>query len=180
MSAWVWDHLPNKTGIDTARGLFSFAGVPLIALAAVLAASSAEKRTEQTLRGGSHLVLAWVLAFLAAIHGLVLAMAVGRLAVLMDALPWVIALFFFGLGPLVVFLEPKSPMGIRTKNTLESEPVWRKTHVVLGVLFALAGAFGVVANLLQLEDPLRLGASVLPGVFALTAAIAYGARLKTP
>lgn len=180
MSAWVWDSLPNRTGIEPERAVFSFLGVPLIAFAAVLAARSGEKRFGQPLSGASHLVLAWVIAFLAAVHGMVLAMSVGRLTVLMDALPLAIALFFFGLGPLVAYLEPRSPMGIRTRNTMANDAVWKKTHAVLGVLFAIAGVVGAGAHFAGLEVPIRLGAAVLPGVIALAIAIIYGARLKNP
>lgn len=176
ISARVWDQLPKGTDIPLGQAVFTFGGVPLIALATVLAASAAEKRTSTTLGRGSQFVLAWVISFLAAIHAMVLALALGKLSSLTVALPPAIAVFFLGLGPLVAMLEPKSAMGIRTKATLESDAIWRKTHLILGVSFAVAGGVGGVVSLLELEVPVRMAASAISGVAALLVAIAYAAR----
>jgi hypothetical protein len=174
MSARVWDWLPPNAKVDPAAAIFTFAGVPLLALAVTLIGQRAEQTSASKLGRASALLLSWVITFLAAVHAMVLAQAIGKLDSVLVAMPPAIGVFFLGLGPLLAMLEPGSPMGIRTKATLGDSARWRKTHLVLGVLFAISGGLGIAASALGLDVQTRLGAAVVPGVLALIVAIAYG------
>lgn len=176
MSARVWDQIPKNLDVETAQAVFTFAGVPVLAFALLLSAREAERRSGNRFGAGSSLVLAWVIAFFLSVHAMVLGQAIGKIESLMDLLPWAISIFFFGLGPFAVFLEPKSPMGVRTPATLGDDLRWKKTHAVLGASFAIAGVVGLSGIALGLDVPARIAASVLPGVVALIVAIAYGSR----
>lgn len=176
MSARVWDQIPKTLDVEPAQAVFTFAGVPLLAFALLLSSREAERRSGRRFGTGSSLVLAWVIAFFLAVHAMVLGQAIGKVESLMDVLPWAISVFFFGLGPFAVLLEPKSPMGVRTPATLGDDLHWKKTHAVLGGSFAIAGVVGLSGMLLGLDVPARIAASVLPGVVALIVAIAYGSR----
>jgi uncharacterized membrane protein len=78
-----------------------------------------------------------------------------------------------GLGLLLIVLGnymPRLPrnffFGIRTPWTLASEIVWKKTHVVSGLLFVAAGALVILLSLLGLPQHIVLLSVLVPiGLF---------------
>jgi uncharacterized membrane protein len=96
------------------------------------------------------LVVNVLLGFLAAVHALLLAAAVGWPV---DVARWLVAL----LGVMMIVLGNYLPrvrsnwwMGVRTPWTLESERVWRDTHRLAGRTFVAGGVLAVGSALLPI------------------------------
>lgn len=79
------------------------------------------------------------------------------------AVPALVGILFILVGNYMPRMRPNWFMGIRTPWTLSSDTVWRKTHLLGGRLFMLAGLAMLVAPLLPaaLQPALLIGTIVL-------------------
>lgn len=87
-------------------------------------------------------------AFLAYVHGLVLAWNLGYEAPIGQALVPAIAVLYYAVGALMERARPNWFIGIRTPWTLEDEAVWESTHRRAALGFKLAGVLALGGLLL--------------------------------
>lgn len=141
----IWVRLnPARFGAQPKDSILT--GLPLLALlvfAFVRAAVASSGRV-------SDLLLTWLIAFLMALHTVLLAVSIGLISDLGVWVPIATGILFVGLGPTMAMLEPGSMMGLRVKATLGDPAIWRRTHRFLGAGFA---GFGVLGAGLALVDP---------------------------
>jgi uncharacterized membrane protein len=92
-----------------------------------------------------------VIAFMAALHVLILGRALGWPVDITSATLLGVGLLFMIIGNLLPRTRSNWWMGIRTPWTMENENVWRATHRLAGKTFMLGGGITVVAALLPLS-----------------------------
>ena len=95
-------------------------------------------------------IRAAVLLLMAAIYGMVIAWVLEKPINMSRLMPAAIGALFIFLGSVLGKVKPNWFVGIRTPWTLSSRRSWERTHQLggrlflgLGVLFLLAGAFGL-------------------------------------
>ncbi|HEU4564854.1 MAG TPA: SdpI family protein [Gemmatimonadaceae bacterium] len=106
------------------------------------------------------LLVALIVGFVAAIHVVVLGVALGWPLSIERVVPVGIGLLFVVLGNLLPRARSNWFFGIRTPWTLSSERVWERTHRVGGYLF-VAGGLALVVTALVLP---KMGPTVLVAV----------------
>lgn len=89
-----------------------------------------------------------IMAYLAYAYGLTLARNLGVRFDLMPALVPAIAVLTFAAGVMMEHAEQNWFIGIRTPWTLSSQTVWKKTHLLGGRLFKIAGVATLAGILL--------------------------------
>jgi len=99
-----------------------------------------------------------IAAFVAYVHGVVVAWNLGYQVAVGQALAPAIAVLYVGVGFLLERAERNWFVGIRTPWTLSSDAVWRRTHDRAATLFKVAGV-------------LALGALLFPAQFVYFAAV---------
>jgi hypothetical protein len=124
-----------------------------------------ENHTDGTVQA----IVAWVVAFLIAVHTLVLAVVVGVEAVQPWASRAVVVLLgatLVGIGNLLPRTRPNVAFGVRTARTLGDRQLWIITHraggyvaVAIGLVIAVAGVFVAGPNI-----PALAGGSCLTGL----------------
>ena len=112
-----------------------------------------------------------VLAFVAAVHVLMLGKALGWPINMNRVASLGIGGLFVLLGNLMTRLRPNWFMGIRTPWTLSSDTVWRKTHRFGGIAFVIAGL--CIAATALLESPWALYGGMGVGGAAALATVVY-------
>ncbi len=171
LSAWVYsERLPPdfRTASPTLLGVFLV--VPSVALFLLLLL----RRLGPTPSRAGDLLVLWLMTFFFLVHAAVLAVALGMLRSLVAAVPLAVSVLLLGLGPVLGQLEPGSPLGIRTAQTLAHEAAWIRTHRVAAWAFAGAGLLGLGS--LFFDRWLRFGFVVLPALAALVASLVAGLR----
>jgi uncharacterized membrane protein len=88
------------------------------------------------------------MVFMAFVHGLMIAVAMGFPLQMHRVVPFGISLLFVALGPFMPGLAPNPVMGVRTKWTMRSASVWKATHALTGRLFVFGGLALAVASAL--------------------------------
>lgn len=175
LSAWVYTKkLDEPAQEPTPKLLIAFLGMPIFSFLFLVVLRFVAKRTSPAQSRSGDLVIIWVVTFLFCIHAAVLAAVIGMFS-LNRAVPVAVALLLIGLGPVLGSLEPGSAMGIRTKATLGSPSVWKRTHKLAARLLVLAGLMGLSA--LLFEGIWVLFAAVVPAILAVVFAIIHAARL---
>jgi uncharacterized membrane protein len=174
LSAFVYQKLPRPGATGTTRAFVLFLGTPALTLVGFVFYHLLAKKMEA--RKSDTLAIVWILTFFFGVHALVLAMAIGLLKSLQQAMPIAVSILLVGLGPVMAQLEPNSAMGIRTKATLSSAVAWGKVHRLLGGLFPIAGALGLSA--LWLEGWTLIAAAVVPAFVALLIGVVYGLLVR--
>ncbi len=175
LSAWVYTNkLDARDQEMTPKLLLAFLGTPAFSVLLTLLLRLLTRRTERTPSRTGDLMIIWVSAFLFCIHASVLAAAIGMFP-LDRGVPAATAILLLGLGPVLGTLEPNSAMGIRTRRTLKSESVWRKTHRAAAKMFVVAGLAGLSA--LFFQGRWVFVASLVPAILAVVLAIIYAARV---
>lgn len=174
LSAWAWDRVPERVAVhwDLYGNVDRYGGrvegllaVPLIGIAIYLVLRLVPllgMNHEQFARAYDVLRTS-LMAFLVAVHALMIANAVG---VHVDVPRWIAALtglLFVVMGNTMGKLRPNAYAGVRTPWTLTSKLSWTKTHRLAGFLFIGTGL--VVAILALISAPLALG-----GILGLTTA----------
>lgn len=110
-----------------------------------------------------------ILLFFLYVYGLTLAWNIGAPFDLMRWFMPAFAVLFWVVGIMVSHAEPNWTIGIRTPWTLSSETVWKKTHILSGKLFKVAGSLMLLgvfwsgAELYLLFIPI-LAAALVPAV----------------
>lgn len=176
-SAWAYPHLPERVVTHwgsngepngwSGRG-FAAWFVPLLGLGMWLLlrwipAIDPRRENYDKFRPTYELLIALIVGFLAAIHIVVLGIALGWPLSIERVMPLGIGLLFVVLGNLLPRARSNWFFGIRTPWTLSSERVWERTHRVGGYLFV---AGGVVLVLTALLSP-RASSVVMVAVVAL-------------
>lgn len=92
-------------------------------------------------RMGRHgdLIVTWLMAFLMAMHAMLLGLGVGVLRDLSIAVPIGTGVLLVGLSLPMAALEFQSAMGIRISATLGDEAIWRRAHRLMGAGLAMSG-----------------------------------------
>lgn len=161
-TALLWDRLPDRMpthwGIDgrvdgwsgRAQGALL---LPLVALATwglaeLLPRIDPRRRNFAQMRGAYDLTISAVMTFLAGLHGLVLATALGRDVPIGRLVPAGVGLLLLVVGRALPQAQPNWWFGIRTPWTLSSDRVWARTHRVGGRLMTAAGAVVLLAAVL--------------------------------
>lgn len=159
---WALPHLPERVpthwGIDgqpddwssPASAAFLMPGmmVLLALIFAVLPHIDPLKKNYEFHGSVYFLLVNVVVAFMGAVHVMVLGAALGWPISINRAVPALIGALFVFIGNLLPRIRPNWFMGIRTPWTLSSESVWRKTHRVGGYAFTIAGLIFVAFALL--------------------------------
>jgi uncharacterized membrane protein len=91
-----------------------------------------------------------MVAFLAAVHGVVLASNLGYEFAITPFLLGFVGIIFVYSSLLLRVAEPNWFVGIRTPWTLSSDEVWRRTHRLTSVLMAAVGVAVVFISVLDL------------------------------
>ncbi|MCA9556194.1 MAG: SdpI family protein [Myxococcales bacterium] len=178
LSAWVHtERLPQHTTASAGKLAAVFLGVPALQILALVGLRKVLARAGRTSAMADLLVL-WLVVFLFGLHAAILAVAVGMLESLGRGVPVAISLLLLGFGPALAFMEPGSPLGIRTRATLASPAAWRATHRFAAVVFGLAGLLAPVG--LLFEGAEALYAALAPALVALSLALARGALARAP
>ncbi|WP_051276227.1 SdpI family protein [Desulfovirgula thermocuniculi] len=182
--AAAYAHLPEmvpahwnlKGEVDNYFSRFGGAfALPLLAAGiylAMLLLPFADPRRESYRRfaGAYRAVRMGLLVFLAALHGLILAVGLGGPADLVPRIvPLLTGALFVVIGNYLPQVRPNYFFGIRTPWTLADEEVWRRTHRFSGPVFVLAGLAVMAASLLPSPagftvTMVALGAAVLSTV----------------
>lgn len=87
---------------------------------------------------------------------------------------FVVGILFIVLGAMMPFVKRNHWFGVRTKWTLGSETVWRKTQRFGGILFCVAGGITLVG--LLLPQPWLLFPSLVSILGAGAGSVLYGRR----
>mgnify|MGYP000373739717 CR=1 FL=1 len=93
-------------------------------------------------------VVVATLAFLAFVHGLVLAYNLGYEVSIAEATYLAVGVLYVALGVAMRYVERNWIVGFRTPWTLSDDAVWERTHAVGSVALALAGVVTVVGTAL--------------------------------
>ncbi len=175
LSAWVHtEKLPPKLSIGTVKIVLLFVGVPALQVLSLwLLRKILTKRGDSR---GADLMVLWLMTFLFGLHATLLGTAVGLITSVGRGVPVAVALLMLGIAPALAYLEPNSPMGIRTPATLASPSAWRRTHRFAAIAFVVAGLLAPLGLLLPGVDGLLL--ALAPAVLAVGAAIVRGATVK--
>lgn len=106
-----------------------------------------------------------VIAFICALHVLVIGRALGWPVDIVSSVLIGIGLLFMIMGNFMPRLRSNWWMGIRTPWTMENEKVWRDTHRLAGKTFMIGGAITVIAALLpeSVRPWLAIGALGIAG-----------------
>ncbi len=83
----------------------------------------------------------------------------------------VLASTLMTLGTVMPFTKPNFLLGIRTSNTLSDAGVWKKVHIISGVIFTAVGLFECLFNVFY------NGSTVKIIVFSVTFAVAIAAAV---
>jgi uncharacterized membrane protein len=106
-----------------------------------------------------------VIAFMAALHVLILGRAMGWPVDITSSTLLGVGLLFMIVGNVLPRTRSNWWMGIRTPWTMENENVWRATHRLAGKTFMLGGGITVVAALLPpaIRPWIAIGALAIAG-----------------
>ena len=102
--------------------------------------------------------------FMAALSGLVLSAAMGSGDFVARLVPMGIGIVFIVVGSVIGSVEQNRYLGIRTRWTLASEEVWKRTNRLGGRTFLLGGAVLIVASF---NDSKMWGALAIVAVIAI-------------
>ena len=111
------------------------------------------------------LIASVVVAFMSALHVLVLGRALGWPVDITSATLLGVGLVFMIIGSVLPRTRSNWWMGIRTPWTMESERVWHATHQLAGRTFMIGGALTVVAAMLpeRIRPWVAMGALLIAG-----------------
>lgn len=119
-----------------------------------------------------NLLINVMVLYMAVIHGLVFAYALGWEVDVSRAMVAMIGVTFVAIGNFLPRLRSNWWMGIRTPWTLESERVWRETHRLGGWTFVLGGGIAVLSMFMPPEVRFAVamaglaGAALIPVVWS--------------
>ncbi|MBA3889925.1 MAG: SdpI family protein [Gemmatimonadaceae bacterium] len=97
------------------------------------------------MEGTYELVITLMLGVLLALHGAVIAAALGRQVPMGRIAPALLGATFLVLGNVLPRARPNWWFGIRTPWTLSNDRVWTRTHRVAGYAFIIAGLGLIIA-----------------------------------
>lgn len=175
-SAWVWTQLPAEAllpvhfGLDGAVNRYGGKAEALLTLPAVtllIALPLAllpwieprRRHLAQSLPAVVWILMATML-FMAAIHALMLAIALGHQPPVGRVIGGLVAVLWIVIGNVLGKLRSNFFVGVRTPWTLSSELSWQQTHRLTGKLFV---AVGLLALLLVLFVGERAALTALVG-----------------
>ena len=120
------------------------------------------------------------IAFLCALHVLVLGRALGWPIDITSAILLGVGAMFMIIGNVLPRTRSNWWIGIRTPWTMESENVWRATHRLAGKTFMIGGAFTVVGALLppDIRPWVAMGALGIGGFIPVIYSYLYWRREK--
>ena len=138
---------------DWTQRRFAAFGMPVFAAAMVLLFHmfpkiSPRRANLEQFEDSYWLIANVVIAFMAALHVLILGRALGWPVDITSATLLGVGLLFIIIGNVLPRTRSNWWMGIRTPWTMENENVWRATHRLAGKTFMVGGAITVVAALL--------------------------------
>ena len=152
-SAIAWPRLPERAPVHwNAAGevdrwggrLEAAVAIPLVmllilGLMRVLPKIDPRRASYAKMAGTYETVIALTLATMLAIHGAILATALGHRVPMATVVPLVVGLLLIGLGNVLPRARPNWWFGVRTPWTLSNDRVWTRTHRVGGYAMMLAG-----------------------------------------
>ncbi|HEY0305735.1 MAG TPA: SdpI family protein [Longimicrobiales bacterium] len=118
------------------------------------------------------------LAFLSALHVLVLGRALGWPIDITSAILLGVGAMFMIIGNVLPRTRSNWWIGIRTPWTMESENVWRATHRLAGKTFMIGGAFTIIGALLppDIRPWVAIGALAIGGFIPVIYSYLYWRR----
>jgi len=128
----------NFGGIDRILGLLL---LPSVATLFFLSARLLLTKIDRA----SALVVAWLLLFLWAMHGVLLALGIGLQLNLSLVIPGLTSLLYLLLAPILMQLPHTSIMGLRTSATLNSGETWVTVHRRFAAGIAMTGLSSLLA-----------------------------------
>jgi hypothetical protein len=167
LSIWVRSSFPEGPSINPPLLL---AG-PLIAAIFLV---SVRTFSEPMCRNGD-LAITCLVSYVIALHTIVLAAKLQEIKKLGDVALLATGTLFLVLGPILSGLEPKSPMGIRIRATLEHPEVWGPVHRLLGVGFVIIS--GVAMGLVFISTVAAASVLAVGPAVALALAISRARQL---
>lgn len=178
-SALAWPRLPDQVPVhwnlagDADRYGSRFEGVLLMPLMMLLTWAAMRflpkidprRANYARMEGTYEFVITLTLLAMLAMHGVIVAAALGHAVPMDRVIPVLVGALFVAMGNVLPRAKPNWWFGVRTPWTLSSEQVWRRTHRVAGYTMVTAGLV-LAATALTSSLPVR---------FALLVAAAIGA-----
>lgn len=122
---------------------------------------------------GAYRAIRWSLVlFLATLHAILLASALGYRVPVERALPVLLGLLFGVIGICMPRLRHNYFVGVRTPWTLASEEVWHRTHRFAGSAYVLAGVVSTTGALLA-RGAVAFKVVVAAGILASALSVVY-------
>ncbi|MFZ5897939.1 MAG: SdpI family protein [Bacillota bacterium] len=158
----VYPHLPEQVPSHfNVRGeidayssrLWGAFGIPLLSagiyvLMLVVPFIDPKRQNYAGFLGGYRVIRTAMVAFMAVLHAVILAVALGCNVSVNTVVPVMLGLLFIVLGRVLGGIRFNYFVGIRTPWTLADEEVWRRTHEMSGRLFVVAGLASVISGVL--------------------------------
>lgn len=152
-SAIAWPRLPQRAPMhwnlagevdrygSRLEAAFAMPAVMLLVLVLmyVLPRIDPRRASYAKMAGTYDTVITLTLVTLLAIHGTLLATALGYPVPMDSAIPLIIGVLLIGLGNVLPRARPNWWFGVRTPWTLSSDRVWTRTHRVAGYTMVMAG-----------------------------------------
>lgn len=159
-SAWVWAQLPAETllpvhfGLDGTVNRYGSKAEALLTLPAVVLLIALllallpwieprRRHLAQSMPAVVWILMATML-FMAAIHALMLAMALGHQPPVGRVIGGLLAILWIVIGNVLGKLRSNFFVGVRTPWTLSSELSWQQTHRLAGKLFVAVGLLALL------------------------------------
>ena len=144
-------------------GLFLMPVVAALTSCVMLILPFIDPRRENLRRSLKAFGVGWVavVTLLALIHGLIIAVALGRDVDAARIVPALVGILFVVIGNVLGKVRPNFSMGIRTPWALSDDGNWDKTHRFGGWIFVIGGMVMVVAAVTVSEERVRAGMFVV-------------------
>jgi uncharacterized membrane protein len=163
--AYLWNSLPEKVpihwdykgGIDDWGTKYSLLGLifllPVFTYVLMLAIPKIDPKKRIELMGGKYYQIKFVLVVLMSVLALFIIHSSKSQTLSSPSIVFVlIGLLFMALGSYFKVIKQNYFLGIKTPWTLESEEVWKLTHILAGKLWIVGGLLIVIFSLVIPED----------------------------
>jgi uncharacterized membrane protein len=163
--AYLWNSLPEKVpihwdykgGIDDWGTKYSLLGLifllPVFTYVLMLAIPKIDPKKRIELMGGKYYQIKFVLVVFMSVLALFIIHSSKSQTLSSPSIVFVlIGLLFMALGSYFKVIKQNYFLGIKTPWTLESEEVWKLTHILAGKLWIVGGLLIVIFSLVIPED----------------------------
>lgn len=163
-------------GFGSKNMIFLEAALPLIFWVLYVLIPKIDPKSKLVLMGGKYQYFSTgTIAIITALSTFMILSALNqKFTINILAFNLILAVFFLLMGNYMSALKPNYFIGIRTPWTLESEYVWKKTHVLGGKLFFIMGILLVLFAVIKSLNPYlihilvssAIGITIITGIYS--------------